>query len=274
MALKPISKTAFYCTGVRALDARRPTPVAGDVHAERFLDEAAWKVFEPFRGLTGANTSNVVRHRILDDLLRSRLAADPSHRVVTVGAGFDSRPFRLSGGDWIEVDEPQVIAWKEERLPAGGSPNPLRRIAVDFDSERLADRLAFAAGPEETSVVVEGVLMYLGEVATRELLRSLAGLFPRLEILCDVMTTEFFDRFAGRIHRRIRDLGATFRLPARPLAEIFAEEGFAERERISILTRSYELGVMPWWGRLAHRFSRSFRDGYSIRAFERRERAG
>ena len=47
--MKPVSRTAFYGTGVRALDARKPRPVCGDRFAERFMDEAAWRTFEPFR---------------------------------------------------------------------------------------------------------------------------------------------------------------------------------------------------------------------------------
>lgn len=272
--MKPISKTAFYCTGVRALDARQASPIVDDRFAERFLDDEGWRIFAPFRRFTAPNASNAIRHRILDELLRARLATDPSRRVLILGAGFDSRAFRLSGGRWIEVDEPQILAFKEPRLPAADCPNPLRRVAVDFESESLADKLAEMAGLEPTSVVIEGVLMYLDETAIRSLLATLAALFPRLEILCDVMTNEFFARFARPIHRKIRGLGASFRLPERPLAEVFAEEGFLERERHSTLTRAIELGVMPWFGRLLHRLSRTFRDGYSIRVFERGPETG
>src|SRR6476659_5669333 len=103
--MKPVSRTAFYCTGVRALDARRPQPACGDQYAGRFMDEDAWRAFEPFRHFTGPNASNATRHRIIDDLLRERLSADRERRIILIGAGFDSRAFRLSGGRWLEVDE-------------------------------------------------------------------------------------------------------------------------------------------------------------------------
>jgi O-methyltransferase involved in polyketide biosynthesis len=99
--MKPVSRTAFYCTGVRALDARAPRPVCGDRFAERFMDEAAWRIFEPFRNFTAPNASNITRHRIIDDLLRDRLAAQPGLRIVLIGAGFDSRAYRLKGGRWL-----------------------------------------------------------------------------------------------------------------------------------------------------------------------------
>ena len=176
--MKPVSRTAFYCCGVRGLDARSTRPVCGDLFAERFMDEEVWRTFEPFRRFHGPNASNVMRHRILDDLLRERVARDPRRRIVLLGAGLDSRAFRLTGGRWLEVDERQVFAWKEPRLPARDSPNEIVRLGVDFETERLADRLAPFAGGEPVTVVLEGMLMYLEEPQVRELLRTLRGLFP------------------------------------------------------------------------------------------------
>ena len=271
--MRPISRTAFYCTGVRALDARAPEPLCGDRFAERFMDDEAWRIFEPFRHLRGPNGSNLVRHRILDDLLRDRLIAHPHLRVVLVGAGFDSRAFRLGGGSWVEVDEAQILAFKEPRLPAASCPNPLERIAIDFSTESLAGKLALFGAQDRTSpavAVIEGVLMYLTEAEIRTLLATLRGLFPDLEIVCDVATRAFFERYARNIHARVRDLGASFTPLERPMEAIFADEGFTETERISIPGRAAELRAIPWPERLAVRLLGSLRDGYTIRTFARR----
>ncbi len=265
--MKPVSKTAFYCTGVRAIDARRPAPICGDTYAERFMDEEAWRVFEPFRQFTAPNVSNAARARIIDDLLRQRLAANPNTRVVLIGAGFDSRAFRLKGGRWLEVDEPPVFEWKEPRLPAVECPNALTRLPVDFATERLADRLKPFADPGPVVVVVEGVLMYLGEPRIRELLQTLRATFPHGEILCDVMTVEFFNRFSRPIHEKIRDLGASFTLPERPLEAIFAEEHFRQTQQISIGRHPAALKIMPLLMRLTVRLTPLFSGGYTVRAF-------
>lgn len=265
--MKAVSKTAFYCTGARALDARRPNPICGDTYAERFMDEEAWAIFEPFRGFTGPNVSNAARARIIDDLLRERLAANPDTLVVLIGAGFDSRAFRLQGGRWLEVDEPPVFEWKEPRLPAAESPNPLTRLPVDFATERLADRLKPFADAGPVVIVVEGVLMYLGEPRIRELLQTLSATFPRGEILCDVMTVEFFDRFSRDIHEKIRDLGASFTLPERPLEAIFADEHYQQTQQISIGRYPAALKIMPLPMRLAVRLMPVFSNGYTIRVF-------
>ena len=134
--MKPVSKTAYYCCGVRALDAGTSRPACGDHIAQRFMTPEAWALFEPFRDLGPPNASNVMRHRMIDDRLRAAIHARPDVGVVIIGAGFDTRAFRLPGGRWVELDEPSIIALKEAQLPARDSPNPLTRVAIEFDRER------------------------------------------------------------------------------------------------------------------------------------------
>ena len=231
------------------------------------MNEEAWHAFEPFRRFTGPNISNATRHRIIDDLLRGRLAANRDRRIVIIGAGFDSRAFRLTGGRWLEVDEPQVFAWKEPRLPATESPNPLTRLSVDFAEERLADKLAPFAESGAVTIVVEGVLFYLGESRIRELLRTVRAAFPAGEIICDVMTLEFFKTFGQPVHKQIVELGTSFELPAHPIADIFASEGYQQTAQISTTKRAADLGLLPWYMRPMLYLSRTAVDGYAIRVF-------
>jgi O-methyltransferase involved in polyketide biosynthesis len=104
--MKPISRTAFYCCGVRMRDAERIDPVCGDGYAKAFMNSEGLQILEAFREETKPNASNVARHRIIDDLLREELLADRQLCVVIIGAGFDSRAYRLKGGTWVELDEP------------------------------------------------------------------------------------------------------------------------------------------------------------------------
>jgi O-methyltransferase involved in polyketide biosynthesis len=184
-----------------------------------------------------------------------------------IGAGFDTRPFRLRGGRWIEVDEPQVLAAKEPRLPSAGCPNPLLRLPVDFETSGLSDVLAPHADGGPVFVVVEGVIMYLGEDGLRSLLRSVRRLFPNAEVGCDLMSRAFFGRFARRIHDRIRDVGASFRLPPMHPSVVFETEGFTALSSESIQARAVQEGVAPWFTGLAMRLLPELRDGYRIWVF-------
>ena len=122
--MKPISNTAFYCCGIRMRDAESPRPVCGDRYAKRFMDARGMEIFRKFGGESGPNVTNVARARYIDDFLRAELARNPQLRVILIGCGFDSRAYRLSGGAWLELDEPQLIAYKNEVLPCAGLPTP------------------------------------------------------------------------------------------------------------------------------------------------------
>jgi O-methyltransferase involved in polyketide biosynthesis len=99
-------------------DAEREKPVCGDTYAKTFMNEDGLGILETFKDETRPNISNVARHRLIDDLLRQELIDHPDLCVVIIGAGFDSRAYRLKGGTWVELDEPQVIAYKNEGCPS------------------------------------------------------------------------------------------------------------------------------------------------------------
>jgi methyltransferase (TIGR00027 family) len=265
---QPVSKTAYYCCGVRALDAAASHPVCGDQYAGRFMTAEAWALFEPFRVLRAPNASNVARHRIIDDLLRARLARRPETTVVIVGAGFDARAFRLPGGRWVELDEPALITLKEAKLPAREAPNPLTRVPIRFEHESLEVTLAPFRHLSDPVVVLEGVLPYLSAAEVRGLLQAIRNTFSSPTLICDLTTPAFARRYAGKIGKRFRELGAHYgRLEVEPLPLIHAA-GFRLTTRESAVGQAAALGMLriPRW--LLATVLRSLRDGYSVASFE------
>ncbi|MEN3330183.1 MAG: hypothetical protein V7638_4990 [Acidobacteriota bacterium] len=267
--MKPISKTAFYCCGVRMQDAERAKPVCGDTYAKVFMNEQGLQVLEIFKDETRPNLSNVARHRLIDDLLREELATKPNLTVVIIGAGFDTRAFRLKGGTWIELDEPQVITYKNERLPAANSENELQRISIDFATESIEQKLAGFAGHSPVTVVIEGVLTYLEEAAIEKLIETLHRLFPRHKLICDLMTREFCEKTAGSMHEKLTGMGASFKFTIDNPEELFLENGYRQLETIPVIERAvlFEAGEIPpdvW-----QTVQSTLPQGYSIHVFEK-----
>jgi methyltransferase (TIGR00027 family) len=250
------------------VDARSRHPVCGDTLAERFMDGDGAEVLERFRPYRRANASNVARHRIIDDLLRAELAADPARRVVVIGAGFDTRPYRLNGGRWVEVDHPELIAFKNQRLPAGEARNPLVRLPLNILTDSLAEALAAHVGPEPVVIVLEGVILYLVDSEIRGLARTLARLFPKALLICDLMSLAFMRRYGNGFRQEVRSLGAMFQDPQVHPAIILEAEGFRPRRHHSIVGRSATEGTagMPHW--LVGTFLKTLRDGYAVWEFE------
>lgn len=119
------------------------------------------------------------RKRYIDDKLAA--ACRRIDEVVNLGAGFDTRAYRLSAISHLpvwEVDQQKNILAKEERLNEifGNVPSRVRLVEIDFDTEDLADTLSsngyLSAG--RTFFVWEAVSQYLTEQGVRKTFDFLA----------------------------------------------------------------------------------------------------
>ena len=119
----------------------------------------------------------VCRTRYIDDVLRAALR-DGVAQVVILGAGFDSRAWRIPGigrARVFEVDHPATQATKQAAMR--GSIGPVTFVPVDFARDRLGDAMA-ARGfrtDAHTFFLWEGVTNYLTAEAVDATLRFVAS---------------------------------------------------------------------------------------------------
>lgn len=263
---RPVSRTAYYCAGTRMLDAVHSDPLIGDLYAERFMGEEGKAVFEGFSHLSVPIGAHQVRCYLIDELVRAKLSTHPNLLVVLVGAGFDSRAFRLTGGRWIEIDDEGLIERKEAIAPSEGCPNRLERIAIDFERDSLADKLAPFATDRPTVVILEGVTMYLEPGEVEGLAGALKASFPRHWLIADLMTKPFAARFAQKMSQALAAVGTGFRgLEDKPL-ERLQRLGYRQSYSESLLARSIAMKRVPIpsiVGRLMWMFP-LMRDGYCV----------
>jgi methyltransferase (TIGR00027 family) len=188
------SRTAGFVALNRALGNLAPrVPGFSDPLVVHFLPEKWRKRVERTRAslASGARTSPYpfwqrpmgtylqFRTVILD---RALAASPPVEQLVILGAGLDSRAWRLDSlKDTIvfEVDFPSSQAWKRER--AASVPykaKDVRFVAIDFERDQLAP-LIRAAGfdpAKPTFWLWEGVTMYLRPEAVSANLGAIAAL--------------------------------------------------------------------------------------------------
>lgn len=199
--LNRTSRTAEHVALFRAIEtARRHDRVIDDPYATAFLRgrygplARLARVPAVGRGLEryldrrfpgGPRASAVVRTRLIDELVDGALA-DGATQVILLGAGYDSRAYRLPGmrsARVFEVDHPATQATKrrvvEARVEAGRRGH-VRFVAVDLIGDDLGaalKRAGFDDG-ERTVVVWEGVTNYLTDEAVDTTVRGLAGIVP------------------------------------------------------------------------------------------------
>jgi methyltransferase (TIGR00027 family) len=133
-------------------------------------------------GWPRTRSSGVVRTRMIDDLVREAIRTG-ARQVVLLGAGFDSRAYRLpeaSGIAVFEVDHPATQRAKRERLMPrlARPPANVRFVEVDFERDNLERALADAGfdAKAPSLAIWEGVVSYLTESAVEANLAVLARL--------------------------------------------------------------------------------------------------
>lgn len=133
------------------------------------------------RRMPGSLGGILCRTRYIDDVLKRSLAQGLA-QVVILGAGFDTRAYRIDGMDNVRVFEVDLPGWrqaKQARLEKvlGAVPANVSLVGIDFDRQDLANALS-AAGfrtGERTLFIWEGVTQYLTAEAVSNTLAFVSG---------------------------------------------------------------------------------------------------
>ena len=241
--MKAVSKTAYYCCGVRMQDAESIHPVIGDNYARRLMGDEGLQYWQEFKEFKMPNASNTARHHIIDNYLKELLSAHQGSTVILIGAGLDSRAYRFKGATWIEIDEPAVIEYKNGKLPVSECLNPLERISINFETEKLSDKLTPYGNREHVIIIIEGVLMYLSMAQREALLSAITTVFPRHIVFCDIMSKSFFNKLGNPIHEKFKAHGTSFRDMMDDPAALFLKYNYRQVAKVSTIKKAVELGL-------------------------------
>ncbi len=136
------------------------------------------------RQVPGVLTSILLRARYMDDALTATLVQG-LEQVVILGAGMDSRAYRLEGIEKtqvFEVDHPAAQAVKKERLQAvlGALPSHVTFVPIDFDQQSLEQGMAHSGFRKQgrTFFIWEGVTQYITAQAVDATLHFIAETAP------------------------------------------------------------------------------------------------
>ncbi len=160
--IEDVSDTALWVAAYRAQETQRPDAVFHDRFAARLAGEKGEKIAEKI-GRTGfVAWMIVVRTCIIDAYIRE-LIAEGVDTVLNLGAGLDTRPYRLelsASLRWIEVDYTNIIDRKEARLRDEQPQCRLQRVRLDL-ADQPARKQLFAdvsSRAEKVAILTEGVI--------------------------------------------------------------------------------------------------------------------
>jgi O-methyltransferase involved in polyketide biosynthesis len=180
--LTGVSETLLIPLHYRVENSRAESSPFKDAMAERFHDAIAYE-WEKFQGRSLQQPAIVARTAILDDEVKAYIARNPDALVVNLGAGLDTRFYRLDNGKikWIELDLPAVIAFRQ-KLGEPANPRHIFLAASILDKDRWIPRVKEHAR-SRVLFVAEGLFPYFTEGQHKEIFGWLADNFSGQKML-------------------------------------------------------------------------------------------
>ncbi|MBU7018955.1 MAG: SAM-dependent methyltransferase [Theionarchaea archaeon] len=185
----------------------------------------------------------ICRTRFIDDALRDALEEGIS-QVVILGAGFDSRAYRIPGIDTVrvfEVDHSAAQAWKKARLREimGSLPPHVTFVPMDFKKQDLGKELAKAGfrTDVQTFIIWEGVTQYIGKEAVDQTFQYVKRITSGRKIVFTYILQEVIDGTAEGAQKvtslaRSQGMPWIFGIDPSNLNQYLSERGFALQEEV------------------------------------------
>jgi methyltransferase (TIGR00027 family) len=180
-----VTLTALFVAAVRARENERDNPLFRDELSAllagpeglEWLAEAEANPQSNYRRDSFPYLE--VRTRFFDDWALDAVRKSGSLQLVILGAGMDTRAFRLpwpKGLRFFELDTPSLFSLKEDRLHSAGAVSSCDRrvVGADLSSDGWLGRLVSAGFAENKATVwlAEGLLFYLRPHAVYRILEA------------------------------------------------------------------------------------------------------
>ena len=197
----------------------------------------------PFEGDVAPQVEAGARVTFFDDAVDRFLPH--LDQFVILGAGFDTRPYRLPKDTPVrsfEVETPNTLAVKREMLDkAGIDTSKVAFVAADFETEDWLGKLVAAGFDTERPALFlwEGVIIYLDREAVEDTLRKVASCAKGTLLAFDYYTTVSLESNA----MYWRFARASTKSAGEPL-KFGVDSAPPSRERVSELLRSCGLALL------------------------------
>ena len=165
--IRDIGDTARWAALYRARETDRPNRLFDDPFARQLAGARGAEIAASMPFSEENEWAWITRTYLFDQFVTERVQAGVDV-IVNLGAGLDTRPYRLAlpaSLRWVELDLPAVLDYKEEVLAAAQPRCRVERIRCDL-SDRAARRDIFsrlAPRGGRALIVTEGLLVYLSE---------------------------------------------------------------------------------------------------------------
>ena len=238
-AMSGVGNTARWIAASRAKESELALPLFSDPYARELSGDAGFELQKSMRAAMGAPGDGPdlylsIRTKFLDDALVHAVRARGLQQVVILGAGMDTRAFRIpwpSGVKVFEVDREEIFDHKEVVLGRAGASPSCERHVVRADLARPWAAALPAAGFERSkpaAFLVEGLLMYLDEAEALSLVEAIGRIAaPGSWLAADVVNPEVMTSpYMARYMTALREAGSPWKFGIEDPESFFRQRGW------------------------------------------------
>jgi methyltransferase (TIGR00027 family) len=253
-SINHVSDTAIWVAMYRAQESKRADAVFHDPFAELLAGQRGKKMVESTPHSSTIGFALVVRTVAIDRLIEKAIAGGVD-AVINIGAGLDTRPYRMKLPHdlrWIEIDFEETIQYKTEILKSETPVCKLEFIATDLTKRIERQKLFWNLGRDIKSALIinEGVIWYLTNTQAKELAEDM------FTIPCFHYWIMDYAQGKGRRNKQSEDVArnltnAPWLFNEDDPIKFFGEIGWKPKDNIFILDEADRIGrkmpmSFPW----------------------------
>jgi methyltransferase (TIGR00027 family) len=249
LTVRGVSDTALWVAYFRARETERPDALFRDPYAGRLAGQHGFHLANTLADGNKHEWAWVARTYLFDQFL-ARAVQEGADLVANLAAGLDARPYRMNLPptlQWVEIDLPEIVSYKNDVLNGETPRCRLERIALDLSDETSRRRLFRQLNARATRVVVasEGLLIYFTPEAVASLARDLAAEERFQNWVIDLASPGQLRLMQRTTGKQLSEAGAAFKFGPAEGANFFSPHGWEAVEVQGLLKTAAQFKRAP-----------------------------
>ena len=248
-SVRNISDTARWVAYFRAQESQRSDALFRDPYAERLAGERGFQIAETLTDGKKHEWGWVARTYLFDKFV-AREVQSGADMVINLAAGLDTRPYRMElppDLQWVEIDLPEILSYKEEILSTEKPRCQLERIRLDL-ADVSARRAAFKGLNQRTkhiTVMSEGLLIYFSAEEVGSLATELASESNILTWVIDLVSPGQLRLMQRTMGKQLSEARAAFKFGPPEGPNFFSKYGWEPKDVQGLMKTAAQLNRLP-----------------------------
>lgn len=248
-SVRNVSDTARWVAYFRARETERPDALFRDPYAACLAGERGFQIAATLPEGNSNEWAWVARTYLFDKFLSAKIDKG-ADLVLNLAAGLDARPYRMdlpASLQWVEVDLPEIISYKEKALVGERPKCRLERVSLDLSDEIARQKLFAKLNGQAKRIVVltEGLLIYFSSDQVASFARDLSSGSHFESWVIDLASPGQLRLMQRTSGAQLSEAGAAFKFGPPEGAKFFAGHGWKPTEVHGLLKTAAQFKRSP-----------------------------